>query len=512
MDTEEYQQFENICIAEKYAKQEKIAEIVLFEYVINISRATIQLVEGKDIFIEMDVVPIGSWGVKSGSWMWGWANPALQGLCEMAMPLKELGAKTGRDEFLREQPFPASAEKVSAFTAISCHHLNAIGVYATSFNNTTWWFAIAKLKYLKPLDGLLEKATQTATKVLLEKGGIGLFNSLRKRFPKMRLHLPGVDLRGEQLPWAQDLHVQGLFDLGYLTTHEPNDLTGANLSNSRLDGAIMREVTLCEASFDKTSLIGADLSGADVRGASFRDALLNGVNFTRARLTGADFSGAELAHTLLTDVDLSEVKGLDEVHHGAPSEISMSTLIASRYEITPTFLRKAGVSRGLMEDLMKGKGFSKKYQTCFLSYSSKDREFARQLYGSLSKAGVSVFWDSFDVIPGEALDGQIMEAIREHDRLLVVLSEQSMASKWVLREIEFALHHKIESLVPVRLCPIEDVRRWIKTNKVLPDLAELFPVLDFSGWKSREEYDHAFSLLLKSFSGGVDFRSNEDTL
>jgi hypothetical protein len=302
-----------------------------------------------------------------------------------------------------------------------------------------------------------------------------------------------------------------MVDWGYAATYRPINLAGANLSGSRFDGAIMRGATLSDASFEECSLVGADLSGADLRGTSFRNAFLNGVNFTRAGLAGADFTGAELSRTLLNNVDLSEVKGLDKVRHLAPSEVSMSTLIASHFEISPTFLRKAGVSRGLIEDLMRGKRFSNTYQTCFISYSSKDEAFAERLYNSLIKAEVRVFWDHYDVLPGENLETQIYEAINEHDRLLIILSADSMKSKWVAREIELAWSHKKESLVPVRLCPIEDIRKWTEEQERLPKLAELFPILDFSKWNFPEEYDHAFALTLRSLSGGVDFRSNQLT-
>jgi hypothetical protein len=36
-------------------------------------------------------------------------------------------------------------------------------------------------------------------------------------------------------------------------------------------------------------------------------------------------------------VDLSEVKGLDAVHHMTPIEISLSTLTASRFKLSPAF-------------------------------------------------------------------------------------------------------------------------------------------------------------------------------
>lgn len=510
MNDNEYQQFVNACIAELEAKQEKIAELLLFEAQPDLSRETIRFLDGEEVFVEAEIVPIGSRGHQWGSWMWAWANPSWPPELRLhASRLKQLGASTGREEFLSENAFPVKDDETWGIIAVACRHLDALGVYQMLAGDSDFFFAIRKLTHLKSPELLQGKAQQAATNALFGEQGAGLLNLLRKRFPGIRLNLTGADLRGEAEPWAHDLHAQILFDLGRVSTHKPHDLTGANLSQSRFDGAIMRGVTLREASFEGSSLVDADLSGADVRGASFRDAFLNGVNFTRAKLAGADFAGAELARTLLTDVDLSEVKGLDEVHHMTGSEISFSTLIASQFEITPTFLHKAGVSRGLIDDLARGKRFSNKYQTCFLSYSSKDGEFAAQLYDSLAQAGVRVFWDHFDVIPGEYLKDQIAEAIREHDRLLVVISAQSMASEWVRREIELAWYRKRESLLPIRLCAIEDVRQWTEAHEGLPKLAELFPVLDFSGWRAREEYDHALSLLLKSFSGGADLRSNE---
>ena len=101
-------------------------------------------------------------------------------------------------------------------------------------------------------------------------------------------------------------------------------------------------------------------------------------------------------------MDLSEVKGLDKVHHMTPSEISLSTLTASRFKLSPAFLRRAGVSRGLIEDLANGQRFARQYETCFLSYSSKDVSFAEKLYQSLEDAGVRVFWD---VIRGRGRGG-----------------------------------------------------------------------------------------------------------
>jgi hypothetical protein len=207
---------------------------------------------------------------------------------------------------------------------------------------------------------------------------------------------------------------------------------------------------------------------------------------------------------LLADVDLSRVKGLDEVHHLGPSEISMSTLVASDFQVEPRFLRRAGVSRGLIEDLRRGKRFAGSYETCFLSYSSANRAFATQLYRALTAAGVRVFWDYLDLVPGEALEMQIAEAIRELRRLVVVLSSASIASEWVEREVQLARLHRPESLLPIRLCPIEEVKGWTAAREGRPDLANMMPIQDFSNWTDPSAFAHALSLLLKGLGGTGD--------
>ena len=77
-----------------------------------------------------------------------------------------------------------------------------------------------------------------------------------------------------------------------------------------------------------------------------------------------------------------------------------------------------------------------------------------------------------------------------------------MASDWVAREISLAWYHNQASLLPIRLCPIEDVKQWTN-EKGLPDLGSLFPIQDFSTWKNDEEYRRAVSLVLKALSTGV---------
>lgn len=466
----------------------------------------IQFVDGKDVYVRAKGTLIGSWG-RSGSWRWAWPNDSLPLTARNAsLRLKELAQLTGRAEFLSENAFPATTVEVRKLVAAACNHLDAAGACNLGSEQAVWWFALHDIEHLRPLDALVERAAKTAAEVLVQGHSARILNALRARFPTLKLELIGHDLRGRRLPWAHDLHVQLLFDYDQLETNEGRDFSGANLSHARFDDSILRGIVFQGGTFEGASLVDTDLSRADLRGVSFKSAFLNGTNFNRAQLAGADFTDAELSRTLLTDVDLSEVKGLDTVHHMTPSEISLSTLTASRFKLSPAFLRRAGVSRGLIEDLTNGQRFARQYETCFLSYSSKDASFAEKLYRSLEDAGVRVFWDRFDVLPGESLRGQIIEAIHEHDRLIVVLSDNGMASDWVYQEIELAWSHKRESLIPIRLCEIDKVRAWTSQHEKLPDLARLFLVLDFSAWSNEREYTHAVAQLLRSLAGGADLQ------
>ncbi len=506
------------------AGRSRSRKLAVFDSEVDLARGVATYSTDGALFIEANVVPIGSRGQKSSTWLWAWANPSMIGRLGAAVGrLRDAMSKTDRKEFAADTAYAATEQQAWEYAAIARRHLDGIGVVRFDANDSDWFFVVRTLTHHRPEAEIVAQAELAVGRSLRAAHGPALLNMMRKRFAALRVDLIDADLRGAPQPWAHDLHAQILFDQGRiqaralrelyphdvfdlapLASHRLHDLSGANLSRARLDGAILRGTTLCGASLEGASLVDADLSGADLRGASLRSAILDGANLTGTDLTGADFNGAELSRTLLADVDLSNVKGLDEVRHLGPSEISMSTLIASNFEIEPALLRKAGVSRGLIEDLMWGKRFAGSYETCFLSYSSKDGEFAAQLYSSLTGAGVRVFWDHFDVFPGEELEVQIAEAIREHRRLLVVLSQHSMASEWVVREIELAWLHRRESLLPVRLCPIEDIKRWTATRERLPDLASILSIQDFSDWRDPQPYDHAISMVLTALAGGVE--------
>jgi hypothetical protein len=70
----------------------------------------------------------------------------------------------------------------------------------------------------------------------------------------------------------------------------------------------------------------------------------------------------------------------------------------------------------------------------FISYSSLDREAARQLSRRLTEAGVDYFLDEKDIRAGDELSSRLEEEIRKRHYYLLLLSKHSAASQWVIYE------------------------------------------------------------------------------
>lgn len=86
----------------------------------------------------------------------------------------------------------------------------------------------------------------------------------------------------------------------------------------------------------------------------------------------------------------------------------------------------------------------------FLSYAREDAAFALRLAKDLRAAGVAIWIDQLDIVPGEPWDNAIERALHACARMLIVLSPDSVSSENVKDEIAFALR-KQKPIVPVLL-------------------------------------------------------------
>ena len=137
------------------------------------------------------------------------------------------------------------------------------------------------------------------------------------------------------------------------------------------------------------------------------------------------------------------------------------------------------------------------YYNCFISYSSKDQDFAEQLYADLQSKGVRCWFAPEDLKIGEEFRSRIDESIRLYDKLMVILSQHSINSSWVEFEVKKALKKEQEQgklmLFPIKLdeTVMEAPEAWAA------DIRKKRHIGDFTKWKEHDAYQKAFARLLR---------------
>jgi hypothetical protein len=174
-----------------------------------------------------------------------------------------------------------------------------------------------------------------------------------------------------------------------------------------------------------------------------------------ATLTEASFTRAQMQGTVIASVDLRDVRGLEAVRHNGPSTVAIDTIYLSKGKIPEVFLRGAGVPEEFIAYLKSLMANPIEFYSCFISYSTKDQEFADLLHPQLQSKNVRVWLATEDLKIGDKFRSKIDEAIRVHDKLLLVLSRESVKSPWVEGEVEAAFEKERKQgrtvLFPIRL-------------------------------------------------------------
>jgi len=214
----------------------------------------------------------------------------------------------------------------------------------------------------------------------------------------------------------------------------------------------------------------------------------------------------------LVDLNLNGAKGLETVQHVGPSDIGIDTIFLSQRNIPEAFLRGAGVPDVFIPNMksMVSAMAPIEFYSCFISYSTRDQEFADRLYADLQARKVRCWFAPHDVKAGEKLHEQIDAAIRVHDKLLLVLSPNSINSEWVKTEIAKASKRERKEgrrmLFPIRLgISFNQLQEWecfdADTGKdSAREIREYF-IPDFSQWKNHDAYQQSLRKLLDGLQG-----------
>lgn len=287
-------------------------------------------------------------------------------------------------------------------------------------------------------------------------------------------------------------------------------LRGAELSRVNLRSASLTTTDLTRADLTKADLSKADLKWADLRGAVLKETILSKANLFRANLSWAELNGTNFGesrtiNTIFTDVDLSKVVGLKDVEHIGPSSIGIDTIYKSQGKIPEVFLRGCGVPENFIAYMKSFTMNPIEYYSCFISHSTRDAEFAERLYTDLQHKKVRCWYAPEDMKGGKKLYPQIDEAIRLHDKLVLILSENSINSPWVATEIKrtrkYEQKEERQRLFPISLIPYGELRDWelfdADTGTDLAEEVRSYFIPDFSNWKDHDSYKKAFDRLLK---------------
>jgi TIR domain/Pentapeptide repeats (8 copies) len=289
----------------------------------------------------------------------------------------------------------------------------------------------------------------------------------------------------------RDLSIQVSVDLGRLiSTDTTNDVLsiihqGARTWNVwRIDN---RDAVPDLASSDLSTL---DLSGFDLSNINLNNANLSGTNLSFANLSGAslvrsNLSGAVLDNTILNNIDLREAN-VEACAHKGRSFIDIYTLQKAILPIG--FLRGCGISDTIIDVLHSVTNTNIEFYSCLLAFAAGDSAFAERLYRDLQTAGVRC-WSAMRDLPSEQTPwGEIEDPIRSRDRLVIILSAESIASDWIEGEVIKAYSEE-RARKDIVLLPVSVDRSIVDT--AIPwacTLRDQRNIANSKNWEDREAY------------------------
>jgi len=335
------------------------------------------------------------------------------------------------------------------------------------------------------------------------KHGVGTWNEWRKKNPDILPYLTDADLSGTDLSGINFRYAH----LSRVNLH----LT--NLSRADLIGALLNGSDLTGADLNRANLPGVKFGSANLSGANLQRSELIYTIFQNTTLSGADFTGSRWGGTILSEVDLSEVIGLEAVEHAYPSTVGFDTAFLSQGKIPDVFLRGCGLPESFIVQMQALVASTEAIQfySCFISYSSRDQQFAKRLHADLQGTGVRCWFAPEDLKIGDRFRDRIDESIRLHDKLLLILSENSVSSPWVSDEVEAAIEREQREgrtvLFPIKIdeAVTETQQAWAATVRRTRHMG------DFTGWKDPDSYEKGFDRLLRDLKAVEAAKATEAT-
>ncbi len=366
------------------------------------------------------------------------------------------------------------------------------------------------------------------------KKGVDYWNKWRIENPYVEINLSKVDLSRRNLSSINltDVNLSGAnfkytnleyaylsrSNLSWCNLYNANlfltNLNGTNLSYSNLTQSNLLAAKLIKTNLSKAELADSKFLEVDLSETDLSEAKLTRTIFFSANLSKVNFKKAVLGHTVFTLSNLKMTKNLETVIVKYKCPIDFETLKSSS-EIPKEFLSKIGLPDSYIKylpEFMYKDGIS--LYPCFLSHSSKNKDFAISLYNRLTQKDVKVWYDEKKIKPGDFIREEIHKGVNLYDKMILVCSKDSLSSWWVEQEIDryeekenaYWKQHgeKISLIIPIAI----DEEVFISRSALAPNLRKR-NIADFRNYKSEKDYKIAFDSLLSALN--VNRTTNDPT-
>jgi TIR domain len=160
------------------------------------------------------------------------------------------------------------------------------------------------------------------------------------------------------------------------------------------------------------------------------------------------------------------------------------------------FLRGAGLSNEVIA-FYSSLGGAIRFYTVFISYSTRQQDFAERLYSDLQRENIRCWLATEDLKIGDPFRQTIDDAIRVHDKLLLVFSGDAVESEWVEDEVNAALHRERRRGEAVLFPITVDDAIWDTDRAWARAIREKRHIGDCRRWRDYGAYSIAFDRLLR---------------
>lgn len=146
MNDEEFQEYIDTCFDELERKQQRLIDAFGFgafdKFLHDFDKEELYFLKNDEVLVKAKIIPIGSFNIESGTWMWGWANEAFpKSLRGKSLRLKELEEITGFEIFGNNMA-EIDEDMAWEISGMSLSLLGYEGVYRGPANKTHYFYAM----------------------------------------------------------------------------------------------------------------------------------------------------------------------------------------------------------------------------------------------------------------------------------------------------------------------------------------------------------------------------------